>query len=130
VTRFSGRKAQLHPGGIPGLPDAVVREAYSHEVSSAGFWPGNEQHPQAAFFAYAYPTPQGFAEATVQPVEAAWSPTLGEWLLPYDAVRNASDPEAALLRFLETTYRAAADLARWDRALECHLGVPRRPRVV
>jgi len=130
VTRFSGRKAPLHPGGVPGLPDAVAREAYSHEVSSAGFWPGNEQHPQAAFFAYAYPTLQGFAQAKVEPAEAAWSTTLGEWLLPYDAVRSAADPDAALLRFLETTYRAAADLARWDRDLECNLGFPGRPRVV
>jgi hypothetical protein len=128
VTRFSGRTAPLHPGGIPGLPDAVTREAYSHEVSSAGFWPGNEQHPDAAFFSYAYPTPQGFAEAQVEPAAAFWSPALGEWLLPYEAVRTAADPDHALLRFLQTTYRAAADLGDWDRGLECAIGVPRRPR--
>jgi hypothetical protein len=130
VTRFSGRKAPLHPGGVPGLPDAVTREAYSHEVSSAGFWPGNEQHPHAAFFAYAYPAPQGFADAKVEPAAAAWSTAIGEWLLPYDAIRSASDPDAALLRFLETTHRAAADLAHWDRDLDCHIGVPGRPRAV
>jgi len=130
VTRFSGRKAPLHPGGIPGLPDAVTRESYSHEVSSAGFWPGNERHPEAAFFAYAYPAPEGYAQAKAEPASAAWSTTLGEWLLPYDAVRTAADPDAVLLRFLESTYRAAADLARWDRDLECHPGVPGRPREV
>jgi len=130
VTRFSGRKAPLHPGGIPGLPDAVTREAYSHEVSSAGFWPGNEQHPQAAFFSYAYPAPEGYAQAKVEPPAAVWSTTFGEWLLPYDAVRTAADPDGVLLRFLETTHRAAADLARWDRDLDCHPGVPGRPRAV
>ena len=130
VTRFSGRKAPLHPGGIPGLPDAVTREAYSHEVSSAGFWPGNERHPEAAFFAYAYPAPEGYAQANAEPASTAWSTTLGEWLLPYEAVRTAADPHAVLLRFLETTYRAAADLARWDPELECHPGVPGRPRAV
>jgi hypothetical protein len=130
VTRFSGRRAPLHPGGVPGLPDAVTREAYSHEVSSAGFWPGGDAYPQAAFYSYAYPAPQGFAQATVEPLGAVWSNEMGEWLLPYDAVRKAADPDAALLRFLQTTYRAAADLAGWDRSLECELGVPRRPRPV
>jgi hypothetical protein len=130
VTRFSGRTAPPHPGGIPGLPDAVTREAYSHEVSSAGFWPGDERFPDAAFFSYAYPTPQGFGEAQVEPAAAFWSPELGEWLLPYEAVRTAADPENALLRFLQTTYRAAADLADWDRSLECSIGMPRRPRPV
>ncbi|HEX6019323.1 MAG TPA: DUF5996 family protein [Burkholderiaceae bacterium] len=130
VTRFSGRPAPLHPGGIPGLPDAVTREAYSHEVSSAGFWPGDERYPDAAFFSYAYPTPQGFAQAQVEPAPAFWSDPMGEWLLPYEAVRTAADPESALLRFLQTSYRAAADLAGWDRGLECEIGVPRRPRAV
>ena len=130
VTRFSGRPAPLHPGGVPGLPDAVTREAYSHEVSSAGFWPGNDQSPQAAFYSYAYPKPEGFERAAVEPEGAQWSSAMGEWLLPYDAVRVASDPGATLLRFLESTYRAAADLGRWDRALECGLGSPRRPRPV
>jgi hypothetical protein len=130
VTRFSGRPAPLHPGGVPGLPDAVTREAYSHEVSSAGFWPGNDEYPHAAFYSYAYPTPSGFALAAIEPAGAVWAAGMGEWLLPYDAVRAAADPEAALLRFLQTTYRAAADLAGWDRSLECGIGVPGRPRSV
>ena len=130
VTRFSGRPAPMHPGGVPGLPDAVTREAYSHEVSSAGFWPGSDPYPHAAFYSYAYPMPQGFAQATVEPLGAVWAAEMGEWLLPYDAVRTAADPDAALLRFLETTYRAAADLAGWDRSLECDIGVPGRPRLV
>ncbi|MGZ5274708.1 MAG: DUF5996 family protein [Caldimonas sp.] len=130
VTRFSGRPAPLHPGGVPGLPDAVTREAYSHEVSSAGFWPGNDAYPQAAFYSYAYPAPPGFSEARVEPAAASWSAAMGEWLLPYEAVRSAADPDATLLRFLETTYRAAASLGHWDPALECALGVPRRPRAV
>ena len=130
VTRFSGRPAPLHPGGVPGLPDAVTREAYSHEVSSAGFWPGNDAFPQAAFYSYAYPMPAGFEGARIEPAAAQWSAPMGEWLLPYDAVRSAPDPDAALLRFLETTYRAAADLGGWDPALECALGVPARPRAV
>jgi hypothetical protein len=130
VTRFSGRAAPAHPGGIPGLPDPVTREAYSHEVSSAGFWPGSDAYPQAAFYSYAYPAPPGFADATIEPTEATWSAEMGEWLLPYQSVRTAADPDATLLRFLQTTYRAAADLAGWDPALECSLGVPRRPRPV
>ena len=130
VTRFSGRRAPLHPGGVPGLPDSVTREAYSHEVSSAGFWPGNEAYPNPAFFSYAYPTPAGFAQASVAPSEAHWSDTLGEWLLPYDAVRKAPHPDAALLAFLSSTYRAAADLAGWDRDLECEMGVPGTPRAL
>jgi hypothetical protein len=130
VTRFSGRPAPLHPGGIPGLPDAVTREAYSHEVSSAGFWPGNDASPEAAFYSYAYPTPPGFATARVAPDGAVWSETFGQWLLPYELVRGAADPEAVALRFLESTYRAAAALAAWDPALSCAIGVPRRPRPV
>lgn len=130
VTRFSGRPAPLHPGGVPGLPDDVTREAYSHEVSSAGFWPGDDQYAQAAFYSYAYPSPPGFAEAKVAPPEASWSAAMGEWLLPYEAVRSAPDPEATLMRFLQSTYRAAADLAQWDPALECVLGVPGVPRAV
>jgi hypothetical protein len=130
VTRFSGRAAPPHPGGIVNLPDAVTREAYSHEVSSAGFWPGNDAYPHAAFFSYAYPSPDGFATAPIEPAGAVWSDAMGEWLLPYERVRSAADPEGAVLRFLETTYRAAADLARWDRSLECAIGVPRRPRAV
>jgi len=127
ATRFSGRKAPAHPG-IPGLPDAVTREAYSHEVSSAGFWPGNDAYPQAAFYSYAYPSPPGFAQASVEPADAQWSEAMGEWLLSYDAVRSSDDPDATLLAFLQSSYRAAADLALWDRALDCELGVPGRPR--
>jgi len=130
VTRFSGRAAPLHPGGIAHLPDSVTREAYSHEVSSAGFWPGNDAFPTAAFYSYAYPSPAGFAEARVEPEGAFWSKELGEWLLPYEAVRAADDPNATALRFLESTYRAAADLAHWDPALDCAIGVERRPRPV
>ena len=130
VTRFSGRPAPLHPGGIPGLPDSVTREAYSHEVSSAGFWAGSDAYPQAAFYSYAYPAPAGFEAAAVGPTAAVWSAEMGEWLLPYEAVRSAADPDAALMQFLQTTYRAAADLGRWDPALECALGEPGRPRAV
>jgi hypothetical protein len=131
VTRFSGRAAPLHPGGVPGLPDAVTREAYSHEVSSAGFWPGSDAYPRAAFYSYAYPSPEGFAEAPVRPEAAAWAPALGEFVLDYDAVRTAPDPEAALLDFLQSTYGAAATLGHWDRAaLECGLGETRKPRKV
>jgi len=130
VTRFSGRPAPPHKGGIPGLPDIVTREAYSHEVSSAGFWPGSDAYPQAAFYSYAYPAPAGFDAAPVEPAGAVWSTEMGEWLLPYEAVRSADDPDAALMRFLQTTYRAAADLGRWDPALECALGMPGRPREV
>lgn len=131
VTRFSGRAAPPHPGGVPGLPDDVTREAYSHEVSSAGFWPGNDAYPQAAFYSYAYPAPPGFAEAPVRPDAARFDPALGEFLLDYEDVRSAADPDAALAEFLQSTYEAAADLGGWDRAnLECEAGVPRRPRPV
>lgn len=131
TTRFSGRRAPPHPGGVLNLPDAVAREAYSHEVSSAGFWPGGGGVDHAAFYAYAYPQPSGYAEATVGPVGARYDAALGEFILPYDAVRAAPDPDAALLRFLQTTYEAAADLAKWDRdGLECGLGQPGRPRPV
>ena len=128
VTRFSGRAAPPHPGGVPSLPDAVAREAYSHELSSAGFWPGNDAFPQAAFYSYAYPEPEGFRDARVAP-GARFEKALGEFILPYDSVRTASDPDALLLDFLSSTYAAAADAARWDRAaLECELGVPARVR--
>jgi hypothetical protein len=131
VTRFSGRRAPQHPGGVPGLSDAVVREAYSHEVSSAGFWPGGGAIDYAAFYSYAYPEPDGFRSAPVAPAAAAFNPALGEFLLPYDAVRTAPDPEAALLAFLDSTYAAAADAAKWDRAaLECAPGVAYVPRSI
>ena len=126
VTRFSGRAAPPHPGGVPHLPDAVAREAYSHEVSSAGFWPGNEAMPQAIFYSYAYPAPDGFAEAKVEP--ATWNATLREFVLPYEAVRNSSDPDGLLLSFLQSTYESAANLAKWDRqALDHHGAWPRHP---
>jgi hypothetical protein len=129
VTRFSGRRAPRHPGGIPNLPDAVTREAYSHEVSSAGFWPGGGGVDEPSFYAYAYPVPEGFAAAPVAPAAARFDPALGEFLLPYEAVRAASDPDGALLAFLQSTYEAAADRAGWDRAaLECgegQIGIPR-----
>jgi len=123
VTRFSGRPAPLHPGGVPGLPDAVTREAYSHEVSSAGFWPGNDAFPAATFYSYAYPEPAGFRDQAVTP-GAYFDAKLGEFLLPYDTVRTAADPEAVLLDFLSSTYSAAARAGHWDRGqLECPLGV-------
>ena len=116
VTRFSGRRAPEHPGGIPNLPDWVTREAYSHEVSSCGFWPGGGATPYPAFYAYAYPVPAGFADASVKPDGAFYSPELGEFLLPYDRVRQAESPDETLLEFLQTTYEAAATLGRWDRS--------------
>src|SRR5688572_11204542 len=115
VTRFSGRRAPEHPGGIPNLPDWITREAYSHEVSSCGFWPGGGAVPYAAFYSYAYPQPAGFAQAPVRPDAAFHSGELGEFLLPYDAVRKADSPDRVLLEFLQTTYEAAANLAGWDR---------------
>lgn len=116
VTRFSGRRAPAHPGGIPNLPDRVTREAYSHEVSSCGFWPGGGPIAYPAFYSYAYPEPPGFAEAPVTPREAFYSADLREFILPYDTVRQAAAPDAVLLDFLQATYEAAATLARWDRA--------------
>lgn len=131
VTRFSGRAGPRHPGGVPGLPDEVTREAYSHEVSSAGFWGGGGGLGFPAFYSYAYPTPEGFGEQPVKPSEAYFDANLGEFLLPYEAVRNAADPDQALLGFLQSTYDAAARLGDWNReALECPQGVPRVPRVV
>ncbi len=128
VTRFSGRGAPRHPGGVPNLPDSVTQEAYSHEESSAGFWPGGGggaiDYP--AYYSYAYPAPEGFASAQVRPGAAFFAKELGEFILPYDAVRTAVDPRAALMAFLQSTYDAAADLGRWDRrALECAIGEAR-----
>lgn len=124
VTRFSGRTAPPMTRATPGVSNAVMREAYSHEVSSAGFWPGGGGVDDAAFYSYAYPAPKGFAERAVMPAAAAFSPGLGEYLLPYEAVRGSPDPDATLLAFLVSTYEAAADCASWDRtALECELGV-------
>ncbi len=130
VTRFSGRLAPRHPGGVPALPDSVTREAYSHEVSSAGFWPGGNGVDFPAFYSYAYPKPAGFEARRPSPEAAHFDKNLGEFVLPYDAVRRSPDPEDALMAFLQSTYASAAESADWDRAsLECELGVPRRPRV-
>ena len=116
VTRFSGRVAPPHPGGIPNLPDRVTRDAYSHEVSSCGFWAGGGPIAYPAFYAYAYPEPAGFAAAPVRPAQAFYSADVREFILPYDAVRTAADPDSTLLEFVQSTYDAAADSARWDRA--------------
>jgi hypothetical protein len=126
VTRFSGRSAPEHPGGIPNLPDWVTREAYSHEVSSCGFWYGGRTTPYPVFYSYAYPEPAGFSSAPVSPREAFYSNDLHEFILPYEAVRKSTSPDDMLLGFLQSTYEAAANLADWDRkSLEC----VRDPRV-
>ena len=132
VTRFSGRRAPKFEGAgsVPNMPEAVAYDAYSHELSSAGFWPGGEGS-DAAYYCYASPTPEGFAKARVRPEQAFWNRDLNQFNLPYDAVRTANDPEAALMEFLTSTYEAAASLGHWDRAaLECPLGVPGVPRKV
>ena len=129
VTRFSGRLAPVHPGGIPFLARRCDARGLSHEVSSAGFWPGDAQTKFPAFYSYAYPAPKGFAESRAAPEGAYFDPKLGEFVLPYEVVRTSRDPEATLMAFLESTYRAAADLGQWDRdALECPTGEPLRPR--
>lgn len=131
VTRFSGRPAPLHPGGFPHMPDAVVREAYSHEVSSAGFWPGGGPIDYAAYYSYAYPTPEGFSRANIRPAGAFFSRELGEFILPYEAARLDADPGRRVLEFLQSSYEAAASFGGWDRAaLECELGQPGRPRPI
>ncbi len=131
VTRFSGRRAPLHPGGVPNLPDDVVREAYSHEVSSAGFWPGGPDVPFALFYSYAYPEPPGFRDAKGLPAAAEFHAGLQEYVLPYEAVRQAAEPEALLLEFLQATYTAAANAGGWERAaLECEIGQPRIVRKI
>lgn len=116
-TRFSGRRAPRHPGGIPNCPDRVAIEAYSHECISAGWWPGNVggAMEEPAFYAYAYPVPDGCSAARVRPAAASYHPTLREWVLPYEAVRTSADPDRDLLEFLTSTYDAAAELAAWDR---------------
>jgi hypothetical protein len=129
VTRFSGRRAPAFTGKAPGVAPEVMSEAYSHEVSSAGFWPGDGVTQYPAFYSYSYPVVPGFREAKVRPEGAFFSESLGEFLLPYDAVRTAPDPDAALLAFLQSTYEAAAVTAKWDRAtLECPPGIPCVPR--
>ncbi len=127
VTRFSGRTAPEHPGGIPHLPDWVAKEAYSHEVSSCGFWAGGGPVAYPAFYSYAYPEPPGFAVAPVLPEAASYNKDMREFLLPYDAVRTAANPDEALLAFAQSTYDAAANLGKWDRgALERDLVPPTR----
>jgi hypothetical protein len=127
VTRFSGRTAPEHPGGIPHLPEWVAKEAYSHEVSSCGFWAGGGPVAYPAFYSYAYPEPPGFAVAPVLPEAAHYNKDLREFLLPYDAVRTAASPDDALLAFAQSTYDAAANLGKWDRgALERDLVPPAR----
>lgn len=129
VTRFSGRRAPLHPAGIPALPDHVAQEAYDREVSSAGFWPGGNGLDYPAFYAYAYPSPAGYRSAPVRPEAASWHEGLSEFVLPYEAVQTAPDPDEALMAFLVSTYEAAADLGGWDRdLLECEHGLPRQVR--
>ena len=129
LTRFSGRTAPPHPGGMPNLPDVVAREAYSHEVSSCGFWPGNREAADPIFYAYAYPTPDAFSEAAVQPKDAFWLADLGEFALPYEAVRGADAPDESLIAFCQSTYDAAAELADWDReSLEWKRGYRPLPR--
>lgn len=125
VTRFSGRRAPNFTGKAPGVAPEVMSEAYSHEVSSAGFWPGDNITQYPAFYSYTYPNFAGFRETKVQPAAAVFGETLGEFLLPYEAVRSAADPDAALLAFLQSTYEAAAVTAKWDRTeLECRPGRP------
>jgi hypothetical protein len=129
VTRFSGRRAPAFTGKAPGVDARIMQEAYSHEVSSAGFWPGGNGIDYAAFYSYAYPTPAQFKNQVVAPDGAAFNETLGEFLLPYETVRRAADPDAALLSFLQSTYAAAARSAHWDRSeLECPLGSSGTPR--
>ena len=132
VTRFSGRRAPLHPGGVPFLPDRVTQEAYSHEVSSAGFWPGTKGVlEEPAFYSYAYPEPPGFSSAIVQPSQAYYHDTFSEYVLPYEAIRTAKEPDGVLMGFLMSTYEAAANNAKWDReALETSIGVPGKPRAL
>ena len=116
VTRFSGRPAPPHPGGVPHLPDEITREAYSQEVSSLGFWPGNAAAPTPIFYSYAYPEPSGFAQAKIQPDAAFYEAKLREFILPYDAVRIAEKPDQVLLDFAQSAYDAASKLGKWDRA--------------
>jgi hypothetical protein len=116
ATRFSGRRAPPHPGGAPNLGNWVMQEAYSHECSSAGFWPGGGPILEPVFYAYAYPEPEGFRRYRVEPPEARYNEEMKEFVLPYEAVRTAKSPDEALLGFVQTTYAAAADLGRWDRA--------------
>ena len=130
VTRFSGRIVPLHPAGIPNLPDNVAQEAYSHEVSSAGFWPGGGVE-EPMFYSYAYPAPADFADQPIEPEQARFDKNLGEFLLSYADVIKSDNPEDTLLSFLQSTYEAAANNGNWDRAaLECAYGRPREPHAI
>ena len=115
VSRFSGNEAPKHPGGAPNMPLRIMQESYSHEVCSAGFWPGSEQFPMPAFYSYIYPTPANYSEQPVEPTQAFYSKEMGEFFLPYDVVRQSENPEKMLLKFLQSTYEAAANSAHWDR---------------
>jgi hypothetical protein len=121
VTRFSGRPAPKHPGVAPNIPAAVMQEAYSHEVSSCGFWPGNEQFPHPAFYSYCYPTPKDFGRQQVSPPEAFYSDEMDEYFLMYEVVQQSANPEETLKQFMQSTYEAAAKTGNWDRSLECDL---------
>lgn len=127
VTRFSGREAPKHPGGAPNMPNDVMQEAYSHEVSSCGFWPGSEQFPHPAFYAYCYPTPADYGKQPVKPEQAFYSNEMGEYFLKYEDVRTAENQEAALTDFLESTYQAAAKTGNWSKALECDFSYLQKP---
>ena len=120
VTRFSGRPAPLYSGEVPNIPLSVMQEAYSHEVSSCGFWPGSEPYPHPAFYSYCYPAPAEFGKQAVKPADAFYNADMGEFLLLYDTVRRSGNPEETLMQFLQSTYEAAANTAGWDRkTLEC-----------
>jgi hypothetical protein len=121
VTRFSGRPAPMHPGGAPNIPLAVMQEAYSHEVSSCGFWPGSEAFPQPAFYSYCYPASPDFGNQLISPPEAFYSAEMGEYFLMYEVVQRSANPEDTLMQFLQSTYNAAAATGNWDKGLECDL---------
>ena len=121
VTRFSGREAPKHPGGVPNIPDLIMQEAYSHEVSSCGFWPGNDEFPKPAFYSYCYPTPAEYGLQPAEPREAFYSLEKGEFFLPYEVVQRAVDPQGVLLQFLHSTYKAATISGHWDNSLKCNL---------
>lgn len=121
VTRFSGRTAPLHQGSMPNMPKAVMQEAYSHEVSSCGFWWGSDAFPHPSFYAYCYPTPDDFGKQQVAPPEAFYSAEMGEFLLTYESVQRSANPEETLLKFMQSTYDAAAITGNWDKTLQCNL---------